>query len=77
MREEQEHQTIQSMLDSNPMSRLQLVVVGICFTLNMLDGFDVVAVSYAAPSIAEAWHMAPVSLGLLFSAGLAGMTAGA
>ena len=58
------------------MSRLQILTVGICLVINMMDGFDVLAISYAAPSIAAEWHMAPADLGILFSSGLAGMTLG-
>lgn len=48
-----------------------------CFLLNMLDGADVLVVSYAAPGLGAEWKISPQTLGLLFSAGLAGMTAGA
>src|SRR5690348_5243434 len=53
------------------------VVVAICTIINMLDGFDVLAISFAAPEVAREWGLKPTELGLLFSAGLAGMTLGA
>ncbi|NKB38969.1 MAG: MFS transporter [Gammaproteobacteria bacterium] len=43
----------------------------------MLDGFDVLAISFTAPSISNEWSIAPATLGVVFSAGLLGMTAGA
>jgi MFS transporter, AAHS family, 4-hydroxybenzoate transporter len=49
----------------------------ICFLMNMLDGMDVMAVSYAAPNISKAWNISPQSLGIVFSAGLLGMALGA
>ena len=58
------------------MSRLQVLTVGICLVINMMDGFDVLAIAFAAPSIAADWNMAPADLGILFSSGLAGMTLG-
>ncbi len=45
--------------------------------MNMLDGMDVMVVSYAAPSISKAWAISPQSLGIVFSAGLLGMSIGA
>ena len=52
------------------------LVVAICTIINMLDGVDVLAISFTAPSIAAEWGLAPTQLGILFSAGLAGMTVG-
>lgn len=44
--------------------------------MNMLDGMDVLVISYTAPAIAKAWSVGPQTLGAVFSAGLAGMTLG-
>ena len=49
----------------------------VCFTLQTIDGYDVLAMSFAAPTLAEDWSLSADRLGLLFSAGLLGMTAGA
>ena len=62
--------------DSSPMVVMQYAVVFICFLMNTLDGMDVMIISYAAPAIAKAWSISPASLGIVFSAGLAGMTVG-
>lgn len=48
-----------------------------CFTLNMLDGADVLVVSFVAPSLTKIWGVSDAAFGLVFSAGLAGMTVGA
>lgn len=45
--------------------------------MNMLDGMDVLIISYAAPAIAKAWSISPANLGIVFSSGLVGMTVGA
>ena len=58
-------------------SPLQLTSILICFLMNMLDGMDVMVVSYAAPSIAVSWAISSGGLGLVFSAGLLGMSIGA
>lgn len=54
----------------------QILVVAICFILNMLDGMDVLILSYIAPALSSDWQVSPESLGVVFSAGLAGMAAG-
>ena len=58
------------------LSPLQYRVIGICFCINVLDGFDILALAYAAPAIGRQWQMAPDELGILFSLGLGGMMAG-
>ncbi|MGI9344104.1 MAG: MFS transporter [Gammaproteobacteria bacterium] len=59
------------------MTPFQMMAVAICLTINMVDGFDVLAISFAAPEIAREWALPPTELGVLFSAGLAGMVLGA
>jgi benzoate transport len=59
------------------MTPFQIMAVTICLVINMLDGFDVLAISFTAPEIAREWSVAPTTLGVLFSAGLAGMVLGA
>ncbi|RYM13873.1 MFS transporter [Sphingobium cupriresistens] len=54
----------------------QILVVATCFILNMLDGMDVLILSYIAPALSSDWQVSPESLGVVFSAGLAGMAAG-
>lgn len=54
----------------------QVLVVAICFLLNMLDGMDVLILSYVAPALSADWKVNPESLGVVFSSSLAGMAAG-
>jgi benzoate transport len=63
-------------LREGPMSFFQIMVVVIVTVLNMLDGFDVLAISFTAPLIAKEWGVPPATLGILLSAGLAGMALG-
>jgi len=56
---------------------LQLTTVSICFLMNMLDGTNVMIISYAAPVIAKEYLISPQLMGLIFSAGLLGMAIGA
>jgi len=66
-----------TVLRESPMSFFQIMVVVICTALNMVDGFDVLAISFTAPVIAKEWGLDPATLGVLLSAGLAGMALGA
>ena len=54
----------------------QWVAIGVCVCLNMLDGFDILAMSFAASGVKAAWHLTDGQLGYLFSAGLVGMALG-
>ncbi|MFD2137297.1 hypothetical protein ACFSLT_22865 [Novosphingobium resinovorum] len=58
-------------------SARQVLIVAICFMLNMLDGMDVLILSYIAPALSVDWRISPESLGVVFSASLAGMAAAA
>jgi benzoate transport len=65
-----------TMLATAPMHRIQVVVVALCVALNALDGFDVLAISFAAPGIAADWGVDKATLGLVLSMELIGMAAG-
>lgn len=68
---------IRSVVDKSKIGRLQYTTIFICFLMNMLDGMDVLVISYTAPSITEEWGVGSETLGIVFSAGLLGMTMGA
>lgn len=63
-------------LDQSPMRRLQVVAVILCVLLNALDGFDVLAISFASPGIAAEWRIDRAALGLVLSMELLGMAVG-
>lgn len=69
-------QSLQAQLDAKPMTSLQWRVVALCWLVNILDGFDLLAISFAAPTIAKTWALDPQTLGIVFSSGLLGMTVG-
>ena len=56
---------------------LQIRTLVLCFILNMLDGADVLVVSFVAPVLTQQWAASDAVFGMVFSAGLAGMTLGA
>jgi benzoate transport len=64
------------LLANAPMSRLQVVAVTLAVLLNALDGFDVLAITFAAPGIAADWGIGPAQLGIALSSGLIGMALG-
>lgn len=69
-------QSLQAQLDAKPLTSLQWRVVVLCWLVNILDGFDLLAISFAAPAIAKTWALDPQTLGIVFSSGLLGMTVG-
>jgi AAHS family 4-hydroxybenzoate transporter-like MFS transporter len=68
---------LHALIDEAPIGRAQVLVLCICLLLNIVDGFDVLAMSFAAPVLAEDWSLSADRLGLVFSAGVLGMTLGA
>lgn len=66
-----------NLIDNSPMSTFQIIIVAICFVLNMNDGIDVLVVSFSGSDIVKEWSLSKTELGYIFSAGLAGMMAGA
>src|SRR5262250_546325 len=61
---------------NSPMTRLQMLVVGITVALNALDGFDVTSISFASPGIAQEWGIDRAALGIVLSMELIGMALG-
>jgi benzoate transport len=64
------------LIANSPMRRLQIVVVAITVALNALDGFDVLAISFASPGIASEWGIGRDALGIVLSMELIGMAIG-
>lgn len=69
--------SLRQQIDDTAMSVQQYAVVALCFLLNIADGFDVLAMSYASPALRADWSVDASELGVIFSAALAGMTVGA
>jgi MFS family permease len=64
-------------LREGSMTSFQVIVVVICVALNMVDGFDVLAMAFTSPLVAKEWGVEPATLGVLLAAGLVGMGTGA
>ncbi|MNO54735.1 4-hydroxybenzoate transporter PcaK [compost metagenome] len=69
-------QDFRAAINTSPMSSFQKMVLIVCIALNMLDGFDVLVVAFAAPHLAADWQLNGQQLGTLLSSGLLGMAAG-
>jgi MFS family permease len=66
----------QGPLDASPMTRAQVVVVGVAVLLAALDGYDVLGMAFVAPAVSHAWHLQRAVIGLLLSTSLMGMAFG-
>ncbi|TPV60816.1 MFS transporter [Aestuariibacter sp. GS-14] len=70
-------ESVRRQIDQAPVSATQYVVFAIAFMLNVVDGFDVVAMSVAMPSLTADWGITATDKGYILSAALIGMTLGA
>lgn len=68
--------TAQERIDDGRMGWWQIAAIAMTVLLNALDGFDVMAISFAAPGIAQDWNLGPDVLGWILSMELVGMAAG-
>jgi benzoate transport len=67
---------VQQLLAKGPLTGFQLGAMAVCVGLNMLDGFDVLAMAFSASGVKAAWTLSDSRLGWLLSAGLIGMAVG-
>lgn len=56
---------------------MQWGILTLAFLAYVIDGFDILIIAYTAPAITEDWGVSSQDMGLVFSAGLLGMTLGA
>ena len=67
---------LKQQIQQRPMTSFQWLVVILAVVLNMLDGFDVLAVAFTAKSIKSELGLTGGQIGSLMSAGFMGMTVG-
>ena len=65
-----------SAIDVGPMSARLWLAVTITVGLNVVDGFDVLSISFASPGIAREWGVDQGVLGWILSMELLGMAIG-
>lgn len=68
--------SIREAIDSSPLSRFQIRVIAICIIVNLIDGFDILLMAFAASGVAKEWSLNGAQLGLLLSSGAIGMALG-
>ena len=68
--------SIHDTIERRDMTSFQVSAILICLSINMLDGFDVLAIAFTAPAISSDWSLSAGDLGTALSAGLVGMTLG-
>lgn len=59
------------------MNLQQYGVVGLCVLINMIDGYDILALAQAGSTLRREWGLSDAALGTLLSMNLIGMAAGA
>lgn len=68
---------IEESLESTGMNAPRLIIIALCFFIFLVDAFDVVAMSVAAPAIGREWGLEHSEMGFVFTAALIGMMLGA
>jgi MFS transporter, AAHS family, 4-hydroxybenzoate transporter len=68
---------VQTFLDTQPFSRFQWLIFGLCFLTVLLAGFDTGAVGFVAPSLLKEWSVEKPALAPVLSGALFGLAAGA
>lgn len=64
-------------LDERKITPMQFCILALCFFSTMLDGFDILIISFTAPAMSQELGISSEQLGLVFSAALLGMAVGA
>jgi MFS family permease len=72
-----DHYDPRAVLAARPMTLAQWLMIAIPVLINMVDGYDILALAQAAPAVAREWQLTPGQLGELLSYSLAGMAVGA
>src|SRR5579871_6474723 len=67
---------VSALLDSRAINGFQWLTYGLCVACLMMDGFDLQALSFAAPSLIREWKIPSAAMGPVFSAALVGILFG-
>src|SRR3974377_2210622 len=67
---------VSRLLDERGVSSFQIKLLIWSFFIVLIDGYDISAIAFAAPSLAKEWALKPDSLGLVLSASLIGILFG-
>jgi AAHS family 4-hydroxybenzoate transporter-like MFS transporter len=67
---------VSRLLDERGLSSFQIKLIIWSFFIVLIDGYDIAAIAFAAPSLAKEWALKPGALGPVFSASLIGILFG-
>src|SRR3974390_853017 len=67
---------VSRLLDERGLSSFQIKLLVWSFFMVLIDGYDITAIAFAAPSLVKDWGLKPGSLGPGFSASLVGILFG-
>ncbi len=67
---------VERLVDEQKIGRFNLNLLFWSFLAMLADGYDIGAISYAAPSLAKQWHIASAAFGPVFAASLVGILFG-
>ncbi len=68
---------VSELIDGRPVGAFQVRIITLCTLVALLDGLDLQSIGLAAPGIMADLHFPPATLGVVFSAALAGLALGA
>src|ERR1700751_1845646 len=63
-------------LDEDGVGAFQIKLIVWSILIALIDGYDIGAIAFAAPSLIREWHVAPKDLGLVLSASNIGVLFG-
>jgi MFS transporter, AAHS family, 4-hydroxybenzoate transporter len=67
---------VSRLLDERGLGSFQIKLLAWSFFMVLIDGYDITAIAFAAPSLVKEWGLKPGSLGPVFSASLVGILFG-
>lgn len=67
---------VEQIIDASQLGYGQMLIFALCGMCLIMDGFDVQAMGYVAPSVIEEWGISKEALSPVFGAGLFGMLVG-
>ncbi|WP_052283873.1 MFS transporter [Kluyvera genomosp. 1] len=68
---------VRELINSNPLSRYQKLVIFLGFCVIALDGFDIAIMGFIAPTLKQEWGVSNHELGFVISTALIGLALGA
>lgn len=69
-------QVTSSVTDGRPMTGRQITAILLVMLISVLDGYDLMAMAFAAPVVSAQWGIGKAALGMLLASGLVGMAIG-